>query len=260
MGAQEPAFEERYDKMSELQWFVSNTGIFALHNAIVSRRFKPAISMPTICPNRATFLDRCFDKWDQTPGGCVGHDRHSDAPNSLVCFIFHGNNNQGFTPSPSTPFPGLVSAYIRLINLNNTSKPITSRPHHSCPHLMQPRPSRLIAAHTKNSFQSQGADTVLLSSYPPDRSEPHRQGFVCILENCSSNYRHLVTTFRALIKYRPNRISFIAPTARATKSVWPSNLTKIITTGHICWKHDLEFLEVFGIFCHTPKYYMLWVA
>jgi hypothetical protein len=52
VGAQEPAFEERYGKMSDLQWFVSNTGIFALHNAIVPRRFKPVISMPTICPNR----------------------------------------------------------------------------------------------------------------------------------------------------------------------------------------------------------------
>ena len=246
--------------MSDLQWFVSNTGIFALHNPIVSRRVKPVISMPTICSNCATFLDRCFDKWSQTAGGCVGHDRHSDASNSFVCFIFHGHDNQGFTLSPSTSPPGLLPAYIRLINFNNTRKPITSRPHHSRSHFMQPRPSRLVTAHTKDSFQSQGAGTVLLSSYPPDCSEPHRQRFVSILENCSSNYRHLVTTFRALIKYRPNQIGFLTPTAWATKSVWPSNLTKIIATGRICWKHGLEFLEGFGIFCHTSTYYMLWAA
>jgi hypothetical protein len=40
----------------------------------------------------------------------------------------------------------------------------------------------------------------------------------------------------------------------------PSNLTKIITTGRVRWKHGLEFLEVLGIFCHTPTYYMLWVV
>ena len=246
--------------MSKLQWFVSNKGIFTLYNVLVSRGLQFAIPAPPICANRASFLDRCFDKWGQAFCGGVGHDCHPDASNPLLGLVFHGNDDQDFPFSPSAPFSRFFSSNIRLINFNNTGKPISSRPNHGSSHLVQPRPSRLITAQTKDPFQSQGAGAIFLSSDPPNRSEPHRQRFVSTLKDCPCYHRRLVTTFRALIEHRPNRISFLTSTARTTKSVWPSNLTKIITAGRVRWKRGLEFLKVLGIFQHTPIHYMLWVA
>jgi len=210
--------------MSKLQWFVSNTGVFTLHNVLVSRGLQFAISSP-----------------------------HPSASNPFVSLIFHGNHDQGFTFSPSTPFARLFSANIRLINFNNTGKPISPRPEHGSPHLVQPQPSRLITAQTKDSLQPQGTRTVLLSGDPPDRSEPHRQGFVGILKDCFYYHRCLAATFRALIQHRPNRISFFTSIARTTKSVWPSNLTKIITAGRVRWKRGFKFLETLRIFQHTDN-------
>jgi hypothetical protein len=125
---------------------------------------------------------------------------------------------------------------------------------------VQPRPSRLITAQTQDSFQSQCASAVLLPSYPPDRSKPHRQWFVRVLKDCPRYYRRLVATLRALVKPRSNRISFLTSAARATKSIRPSNLTKIVTAGSVRRKRGLEFLKVLGILQHTPRHYMLGLA
>ena len=260
VGAQEPAFEERHSKMSKFQGFVSNIGIFTLYNVLVSRGLQFTIPTPPICANRTSFLYRCFDKWCQAFCGSVGHDRHPDASNPLLGLVFHSNGDQGFPFSPSAPFPRFFPADIRLINFNNTGKSLSSRPNHGGSHLVQPRPSRLITTQTKNSFQSQGTGTGFLSGNPPDRSEPNCQGFVSVLKDCPCYHRRLIATFRALIEQRPNRISSLTPTACTPKSVWPSNLTKIIAAGCVCRKRGLEFLKVLGIFHHTPRHYMLWVA
>ena len=190
-------------------------------------------------------------------GGSVGYDCHPDASNPFLSFIFYSNYDQDFSFCTSAPFLCFLSANIRFINFNNTSKPISSRLNHGGSHLMQPRPSRLITAQAQDSFQTQCTSAVLLSSDPPDRSKPHRQGFMRILKDCPRYYRRLVATFRALIKHSSNRISFFTSTASATKSIWPSNLTKIITAGSVGRKRGLEFLKILGILQHTPRHYML---
>ena len=260
VGAQEPAFKKRHGKMSKLQWLVSNTGFFTFYNAFVSRGVQFAVATPPVCSNCASFPDRGFHKGGQAFCGSVGYDCHTDASNPFLSFIFHSNYDQGFSFCPSPPFSCFFSANIRFINFNDTSKPISPRPNHSGSHLVQPRPSRLITAQTQDSFQSQCTSAVLLSCEPPDCSKPHRQRFVRILKDCPRYYRRLVATFRALIKHSSNRISFLTSTARATKSIWPSNLKKVITAGSIRRKRGLEFLKVLGILQHTPRHYMLGLA
>lgn len=70
-----------------------------------------------------------------------------------------------------------------LIDFHLPGQKFAFWPYHGTTQLVEAVPSRLVAAQSKNSLQSQGADPSLLACDPPDRPEPESKRKVTALKN-----------------------------------------------------------------------------
>ena len=96
---------------------------------------------------------------------------------------------------------------------------------------MQHRPRRLVAAQTKNTLQTQGADAVLLAGNLPHGAEPDRQRHVAVLKNGARNDRHLVATMVAKPAMPPNRPGIATHATRTDPAAGPAQCREVLNTG-----------------------------
>src|ERR1035437_45351 len=203
---------------------------------------------------RATRFDALCNEALQTLSRGVGHAPQADATDLAPIFLC-GNHDQGlaamFPPLPTF----FLSSPVHLIHFHASSKPIPIRPHHRPPQLVQPRPSRLVAAKTQHSLEPQGTGAVLLRGHPPDRSKPHRQGLVGILKDgagCDGYLMPARGAFQPHLRYRP---SLGVVTARTPETFRPTQSAEILSASLVGSKPPLEFSQIPGKLFHGPKHY-----
>lgn len=122
---------------------------------------------------------------------------------------------------------------------------------------MQPGPCRLVAPQAQFPLQSDRAGAIFLARHRPHRPKPNRQRFACVLEDCPSRHRALITATRTLQQYAPHRPVFSPITTGTTKPIWPPQPDQKIPAGCFRRKARLKFSQISGVILHGRPYYIL---
>src|SRR5690606_23917617 len=166
-------------------------------------------------------LDRLLHEGNQTGRRGVAHAAHAQASHTDA-FLLYGHCNQRFAFGLTAGNAFFRAAPIGLVDLHHAAEPLASRPHHRPPQLVQPSPSRLIAAEAEHALQPERARSVLLRSDVPHRAEPQPQRLTRVLEDRAGGHRRLPTAKGALEPNLAHGPGTLMPAARTAKSVGPA--------------------------------------
>jgi hypothetical protein len=169
----------------------------------------------------------------------------------LLALVLNRYNNQCLPCRSSTPFARLFTPNIRFVNLDSTRQSISARTHHRVPQSMQPRPRRMIAPETQEPLQPQCADTVLLISHVPHRPEPRTKWLSGVFKNRPGRNRYLKVALTTPVQSPLGFPILPMPTARAPKSIRPSQFIKVLPTSGIGGKSILEIKNCVWIVFHS---------
>lgn len=258
MSTKHPTLQKRYYPMDSGQEFGRrNTGSsYYTHFVDIPYTSQACISLPPIRMNSATRFYRLQHERVNAFSRGVGDPKHTNSANPSPIF-FCRNDNQSFFKCLSASDSFFKTTQVSLVDFYSPRQTLPARPHHSPSDFMQPRPCRFVASYTKDSLKSQSTSTILLSNHPPDGPKPHYQRFPCTFKNCSSSYGCLISATDAFIKRFSYWPTFGLITTRATKSVWPTQLKKIVPASFLRGKACLKFGNCSGIVFHTPRHYIL---
>ncbi len=235
--------------MARGQQILPHSGIPAHNFMSISEAVQLAIPTPAVCSNHASLLRRFLYGSLQACSRGIRNMAKS-YPSDARVFHFCRYHYQRLSCSTAPPLARLFSTNVALIHFNYSSKTISSRCNHGMSEFMEPCPSSPITAQSEDSFKPQCTGTILLAGHPPDRSKPKFQRLVCAVENCSRYDRDLIITASTLKHYGANGLRLFMATPRTTKSIWPTQLVKIIAAGFFRRKPVLEFRKCFGVILH----------
>jgi len=181
------------------------------------------VTAPPVSAKGAARFHALLHRWYQTLCSCIKYPLKTDTAN-MVAFIFDCNKNQRLTCCTTAPFPWPFTSDIRFIYLHRTRQSITTRAYHGSAKFMEPYPYCFVPWDSQNSLKSHGTDAILLVHHVPHRPEPQLEGFPCILKDSSCGYRGFVSTLHAVIQIALGQPHFIILTARASKTIRPSQI------------------------------------
>ena len=153
-------------------------------------------------------------------------------------------------------FSRLLTSYISFIYFYISRKFISTWRDHGTPEFVKPSPCSFITAQSQNPHKPQGTGPILLTSQPPYNSEPKNQWLMSTMKNSTGNYRYFMVAISTLIKSTINWSSFFTSTTWTLKSIWPTQLIKVITAGLFRIKSCLEFHNSLGVIFHYPLIYI----
>jgi len=255
MGAQQPSLQQSRHPVAVGQQVGSNIGIFTHDFMNVAEAIQLVVSLPFIGTNHTGRCHSLLDSWFQTSSRSIRYSLKPNPANVVsihLCCYYHKCLALGST----TTSPRLLPANVGLINLDRAREPISSRPDHRAPKLMQPCPGRFITPQSQNPLQSLRAGPIFLTGYPPNRSEPHRQRQPRPIKDGSRLYRNLILTSGALDQSAFRQPTLLTPTSWTNKSLGPAQTKKILRTGRFRRKLTLEFCQSPRILFHTLAYYI----
>lgn len=250
---QKPTFQQGNDQMCNLQVRTFNDFMK------VTEKSQIAISLPVVCSDRTFFFYTLFCKPCETGRRCIRNDIQPYSSYFVFALILYGYGNQNFSFCSSSSLSRFLSANIGLVNFNQPGKSITSGPYHRTSQLMQPNPRGFVTAQFKNSLNVFSTCTVFLARYPPDCTKPEHQGLSSSFKNSTGSNRTLVSTRGAPKQTRAHYPCFSVVATRATETVWPSQVKKIVSASLLCVESSLQFLQIFRIILHKEGYYILGV-
>jgi hypothetical protein len=176
--------------------------------------------------DRAPGFDSFRQEGYQAAGRSIRKNLHADAPDACPVFLCR-DGNQGLTFGLPASDAFLQAPQIGFVYLHRSCQPVTARPHHRSPELVQPGPGRLVAAQAQHSLQTQCTGAVLLARQPVHRPQPVHQGFARVLKDGARGHQRLMPTGLALHEHRPNRPEGRAPTARAAEPAGPAQAEQV---------------------------------
>ncbi len=193
----------------------------------IPRRFEGIVAWPAVGVHGAARLDGLFHESHQAVRGCVQNSFHADPPDTRPVLLSR-YHDQRFAFGLSAPNSLLKAAQIGFIHFHPSRQPITPRPNHRSPELVQPRPGSLVTAQSKDPLQAQGTGSVLLARQPIHGPEQLHQRLPRVLKDRARGHRRLMVTTLALHQRRAHRPKAPATTPRAAKAFRPSKLVQII--------------------------------
>src|SRR5665647_2156490 len=187
-SAEQPALEQRGDVMNPWHDFVSLFVPAAEgRNAMfVACDRKTRIALPSVGVNCCTRFHGFSNEVEQAFGGNILDAFQSDAPYSATVFL-RRDYDDGLFLDLASPLAFFRATNVGFIDFNLAGQSITSRSYHGPTQLVQPRPSRFVAAQAKCPLQPKGAHAILLAGDEPHREKPRTQRFVGV----PVSYTHL---------------------------------------------------------------------
>ena len=201
------------------------------------------VTRPTIGTNNGARDDRVADEWRQAGSRYVRYTAKPDSTESLWRMDFYSDGNDCLLVSFTPVYASFLAANIRLIHFNGTVKAISPGPDHGSPHLVQPRPCRLVASEPDGTLETKCVPSILLAGYVPHRLEPSTERLPCTFENGSRSHGRLTTTRGAEHLFSCCHPGMVAPAGRAIESIGPAESFKIGQTSGFRGKPLVEFLE-----------------
>ena len=251
MRSNQPSLQQRSHMIGQRQQIFTNFGRLSNNRTGVTTGGQAIISFPAISTDLTFGLNTLFDRWNQTGSRSALDLMETDAAGTTIP-ILNRHKHKRFASSPTTSFARSRATNIGFINLHRVNQLITARTNHRLTQFMHHQPCCLITLQSQNSFQSQGADSILLTDYLPDSFEPHSQGKVGILENRSSRNRNSIFALPTMKLPSVRFPSFFVTATRTNKSFWPSKLIQIFSTRFFRSKVLFKFKHRLRIVFHRP--------
>ena len=171
---------------------------------------------------------------------CRIRDRFQpDAAHALASHLAR-NGDQGLVSRQPTSDFRFTGTDERLVHLDFPRKLISSWTDHGSPQLMQPGPSRLVAAESQDPLQSQGTGSVLLGHHPPHDLEPKPQGLPGPMEDGPRSSRSLMATLGAVHEGLHRQPSLGRDAPWTSEPLRPAKRCEVMTTGFLGGKTTIE--------------------
>ena len=151
--------------------------------------------------NERSWTDGRFDKWHQVLVVTTINALNAYSSKSLGLQHLHRNGNQdlgcvALAASGADRVYTVGKCQIGFIDLNLPMKQLSVRANHCTTQSVQHGPRCLIAAQTKNTLQSQCADTMLLVGDVPNGGKPDAKLCARFIKNGARCYRGLMSACR----------------------------------------------------------------
>ena len=167
----------------------------------------------------------------------------SDSPDCQTVFLCR-DHDDGFLLDRAATLALFRASDVGFVDLNLAGKAIPIRPYHRSAQLVQPSPSRFVAAQPQHPLQAQGADTILLAGYEPHRKKPYAQRLSGVMEHRASSQRSLrIARFAHQHTARRHPRLPENPTTPANESVRPAQPPDVVTATRLDPKPVVHFME-----------------
>jgi hypothetical protein len=233
MRPQQPSFQQRCYPVNawhhDVGWLWTGRQDGLLAN--VAPLGEIIVSFPAIGVYNRAWLNGLPHKRHEAFRANIGYASKPDPAEPHRQVDLHGDYYDGLFLGMSAVYAFLQAADIGLIHLHETAEFLATRTNHRTSHLVKPRPCCLIAAKPQDPLKSQRTGPKLLVGYVPHRMEPQTKGLRGPLENRAGSRRGLVLTC-CTPKLAPlSGPCFLPAALRASKSITPSQTTKVLNTG-----------------------------
>src|SRR5258706_1485634 len=176
VGPHQPTLEQGSHLIDSWQQIISQLNGRANHPVIVAQSLQTAVTPPIISLNSSPRLNGFTHRWLQAGSGSIINSCEANSAN-LSSISLSSDQNQCFASSPTPSLARVWCPDEGLIDFNGPSQTISTRPHHCSPQLMQPGPSRAVAAQAQHPLHAQCTRTRFLIGDIPDSLEPNSQRF-----------------------------------------------------------------------------------
>ncbi len=256
VDTEEPAFEQGHDSVSAGQQVFSYLGLLPDDLVAVSEFAEPAISLPSICPHRATQFHSCLDRSLQRLRRGIGNLPQADASDAAPIDL-GDDADQDLASGSATPLAWLGSAQERFVSLHRACEPISAGANHGDAQLVQPDPGGPVTAQPQDSLEPQGTDTRFLVCYVPHRTEPQPQIRLRVLEDRPSQDRRLETAGSAVIQATGGWPDARGLTSQTAGTFRPAQSDQIRPARLFGGKTPFKLHEGPWVVVHIPAYYRL---
>ena len=229
----------RHDHMSR----ISTCGNIC-HNMIEAQFLDAFIPVPSVSPDFSAHFHVIQKKFVKARCGHIGNNGHAySSRTASPDFCCYGNNRLPLSTSPTDLRP--TASNICLIYFNGSGQFISASAHHRTTQFMKPNPRCIVAAKSKNSFQTESVSSMLLACHKPHGKKPSPQGFVGLVKQCSRSYRCLPFTFSAKKETTPHhrRLFRGISATGATESFRPPKLGNVVEACLFATKPFVKLLE-----------------
>lgn len=174
-------------------------------------------------------------------GSC--HIRNATKTNAAYPFaIFLGRNcNNSLVFRQTTDGAFFLTAPIGFVHLNRSPQAISPRSHHCPTKFVQPCPGRYVASQAQHLLQTHRPCTVFLTGNVPDRSKPHSQRLVGVLENRARRDGSLIAACPANQTSPRCRPISRSLAMRANKAARPAQANQVVPTRLLRRKSFFQF-------------------
>src|ERR1700716_3964007 len=124
--------------------------------------FGRKVAEPSVSMHRAARFDGLLQEGHEAIGGCVLNALHANSADAPPLFL-RSDCYQGFALSLSPSNSLFQASQVGLVYFDPPCQPVSARPNHRSPELVQPGPGRLVAAKPQHPLQSEGTGPVLLA-------------------------------------------------------------------------------------------------
>lgn len=244
-SSEQPPLEQRGDGMNARHDFVSLFVPAAddRNVMLVACSREARIAFPPVGVNCRARLHGLSNEVQKAFGGNILDAFQPDAPDCATVFLCR-DHDDGLFLNLAAPLALFRAANVGFIDFNLAGKSITSRSDHGPAQLVQPRPSRFVAAQAKCSLQTQGAHAILLAGYEPHREKPRTQRLVGVLEYCTSRQRRTAVAIFAS-KHPARRHPGLPsnPATLANETVRPAQAPDVVAALCLGPKPIVHFIE-----------------
>src|SRR5208337_4600994 len=224
----------------------------ANHLVIVAQSLQTAITPPVISLNSSPGLNRFTHRWLQAGSGGVINACKANSAN-LASISLSGDQNQRLASGSTASLAGMGCPNEGLVDFNGASQTISTWPHHCSPKLMQPGPSRAVAAQPQHPLHAQRARTRFLIGNIPDSLEPNSQRFVGVGKQSAGSYRKVVTAVRTSVERRSHLPNLKAVTIRTGDAKRPTQSNQVVTASLLVRKSVAKFHNRLWMVGHVSK-------
>ena len=205
VGAQQPALGEPEDQVDGRQ---AERGVAPGPGERdrlvgVARGLEPAIARPAVGGDLGGACDVPPEKANQAAGRSIGHRLQAQAAEpaaaQLAAPALDRTRDHGLARGAAAGLARPGAADQGLIGLDPLAERLAVRHDHGAPNLVQPRPSRAVAAKAHLPLQLHGRDPALARRDQIDREKPARQAGLGLLEDGAGEDRVLLAASPALL-------------------------------------------------------------
>lgn len=203
---------------------------------------KAAVRREAVGNDKRSRLDVITHKGLDIVGISRRHAPESN-PSKFGGISFDSDKNQCFPlcTAPSCAF--LLPSNVRLVHFHAPTKTFPATADHDAAQLLQPPPSRLVAAKAIGFTKVPRAQAGLLCHHQPHDMKPEKQRLARSFKYRAHSHRGLMLTCTALDQSAVRAPDLLAAAVRTRKPFWPPDPLQVVFAIRVALKPTQELLE-----------------